>query len=82
MSLKKEITDVLDALGATEQEKGRLVDYFVNRAAEASGLVASIEANIASLQKQLEEATALRDATLAGISKFVTAEDQAKTRRS
>jgi hypothetical protein len=82
MSLKKEITDVLDALGATEQEKGRLVEYFVNRAAEASALVASIETNIASLQKQLEEATALRDATLAGISKFVTAEDQAKARRA
>lgn len=82
MSLKKEITDVLDALGATEQEKGRLVEYFVNRAAEASALVASIETNIASLQRQLEEATALRDATLAGISKFVTVEDQAKTRRA
>lgn len=57
MSLKKEITDVLDALGATEQGKGRLVEYFVNRAA-------------------------LRDATLAGILKFVTVEDQAKARRA
>lgn len=73
MNLKSEITDVLDSLGATEQEKSRLVEYFASRAAEASGLVVALEANIESLQTQLAEAIALRDATLAGIAKFVDA---------
>lgn len=74
MRLKQEIQDVLDKLGATEQEIAALVGYFADRLTTVDASVAQIGENLASLEKQLVEETARAAKVREGVMRFVDME--------
>ena len=74
MKLHQDILDVLATKGVEQSQIDALVEHFTSRAVEADASVAAIEANIASLQKQLEEETSRAARTKEGIAKFVVFE--------
>ena len=71
MKLKTELTDFLRKMDIGEHELEQLVEYFAAKQADAVASVESIEANIASLQKQLGEEQARTKRVTDGIAKFM-----------
>lgn len=74
MELKPELMEVLNALGVEQYQVAALIEHFTSKSLEAESSVSSIEANIASLQKQLLEETERARRVRDGIAKFVVAE--------
>ena len=74
MQLNPQILEVLNALGADENELASLTEYFAAQLVAAEASVAQIDANIESLQRQREEEAARTERLRAGIAKFVVAE--------
>lgn len=73
MELNPEIMAVLEKLGVEQYQIDGLIAHFSGKLSEAESSVASIEANIASLQKQLVEETERAALVRAAIGKFVVA---------
>lgn len=75
MELKPELLAVLTALGANDSEVASLKEYYTSQLAAADTSVATLQTNIASLQKQLGEESARAERIKAGVAKFVSTTD-------
>lgn len=71
--LDPQLNTVLDALGATAEDKGALVAFLENQASSAAGRVAGLDSSIEDLQRQRSEAQFEADRLATMLDKFTDA---------